>query len=77
MISWIFTTCPPIAGVLLGGLWQILVIFGIHQAIIPMILQEILTNGFSYIDACVGISLFGIAGMALGYALKKKILIKK
>lgn len=72
MISWIFTTCPPIAGVLLGGLWQILVIFGIHQAIIPMILQEILTNGFSYIDACVGISLFGIAGMALGYALKKK-----
>ena len=71
-ITWIFATCPPIAGALLGGLWQVLVIFGVHQAIIPMILQEIMTNGFSYIDACVGLSLFGIAGMALGYSLKVK-----
>lgn len=71
-ITWIFTTCPPLAGALLGGLWQVLVIFGVHQAIIPMILQEIMTNGFSYIDACVGISLFGIAGMALGYSLKTR-----
>lgn len=72
LISWVFKACPPIAGALLGGFWQVLVVFGVHQGVVPMILQEIMTNGFSYIDACAGVSLFGIAGMALGYYLKVK-----
>lgn len=72
LINWIFNAVPVVAGALLGGLWQLLVMFGLHQAIIPLIIQETIANGFSHIDACVGLSLFGVAGMALGYALGVK-----
>lgn len=37
---------PIIAGALVGGLWQILVVFGLHWGIIPIYFNNIITNGF-------------------------------
>lgn len=71
-IKMIFSFSPQLAGAILGGFWQLLVVLGIHWAIIPIIINDIATNGSSMIDACVGLGHFGIAGMALGYALKNK-----
>lgn len=37
---------PMLAGVLVGGFWQILVIFGVHWGIIPIYMNNIATLGF-------------------------------
>lgn len=37
---------PALAGALVAGLWQILVIFGLHWGIIPIYFNNIVTNGF-------------------------------
>lgn len=37
---------PIIAGALMGALWQPLVIFGLHWGIIPVYMNNIMTNGF-------------------------------
>lgn len=40
---------PIIAGVLVGGFWQVLVIFGLHWAIIPINLANIAANGYDMV----------------------------
>lgn len=37
---------PLLAGVLVGGFWQIFVIFGVHWGIIPIYINNIATQGF-------------------------------
>ncbi|OFK62857.1 PTS beta-glucoside transporter subunit EIIBCA [Globicatella sp. HMSC072A10] len=38
---------PIIFGVVLGASWQVLVMFGMHWAIVPMMINQIATQGFS------------------------------
>ncbi|HBN57103.1 MAG TPA: PTS beta-glucoside transporter subunit IIABC [Lachnospiraceae bacterium] len=40
---------PLLAGILVGGLWQVLVIFGVHWGIIPIYMNNIATMGFDNI----------------------------
>lgn len=37
---------PMLAGALVAGLWQVLVVFGLHWGIIPIYFNNIVTNGF-------------------------------
>ncbi len=37
---------PLIAGAVIGGFWQVLVIFGLHWAVVPINLANIATNGY-------------------------------
>lgn len=46
-ITWLFTTAPWLAGAILGGLWQLLVVFGLHWGIIPLIINDLATTGHS------------------------------
>lgn len=45
----IFDVSPILAGALIAALWQILVIFGIHWGIVPVILNNIAVHGKDYI----------------------------
>lgn len=40
------TFSPLVAGALVGGFWQILVMFGIHWGFIPVYMNNIATNGY-------------------------------
>ena len=40
---------PIIAGVVVGGCWQVLVIFGLHWAIVPINLANIAANGYDMV----------------------------
>lgn len=73
----IYEISPPVVGLIMSGLWQLLVLLGIHMAIIPMFINEIATNGYSYIAALPGLGHFGLVGMALGIALGVKNKKKK
>ncbi|MDZ4957369.1 PTS beta-glucoside transporter subunit IIABC, partial [Clostridium perfringens] len=42
----VYNFSPIIAGILLGGLWQVFVIFGLHWGFIPIIILNLTNFGF-------------------------------
>ncbi len=49
VIGEIYAFSPTIAGVVIGGLWQVLVIFGLHWGLVPIAINELMTTGSSAI----------------------------
>lgn len=63
---------PLIAGLLLGFLWQILVIFGLHWAFIPIAINSIGTVGFDTILCLTNAICFAQAGTVFAVWMKTK-----
>lgn len=70
--EFVYALNPIIAGVIIGALWQVFVIFGIHWGFVPLMINSIATLGFSTLVAITGPSNFSQAGAALGVFLKAK-----
>jgi len=49
-IGWIFNVVPWLGGAIMGGMWQIFVIFGLHWGFLPLVTTELQTTGLSYIS---------------------------
>ncbi|MFJ1869297.1 beta-glucoside-specific PTS transporter subunit IIABC [Streptomyces sp. NPDC088097] len=47
VIGWLFGLSPAIAGAVLGGTWQIMVVFGIHWGLVPMMANDLAVQGHS------------------------------
>ena len=62
----------PVAGLLIGGLYQCLVIFGLHWAVIPLIAAQIAVDGFSQLNAIVSATMIAQGGGALAIWLKTR-----
>ncbi len=45
-VLWVRNLSPLLAGVLMGGFWQVMVIFGVHWGFIPIYINNISTLGF-------------------------------
>lgn len=63
---------PIVCGVVLGGAWQVLVVFGLHWGIVPLGQVNLAQFGRNTINAVTGPSNWSQAGAALGVALKAK-----
>lgn len=70
--TWIYNLNPTICGIVLGGLWQVLVVFGLHWGIVPLGQVNLALYGRNTINAITGPSNWSQAGAALGVALKSK-----
>lgn len=46
-ITYLFNLAPWLGGALMGGLWQILVIFGLHWGLVPIFVNDLTTVGHS------------------------------
>lgn len=44
-IGWLFATVPWVGGAVMGGLWQVFVIFGLHWGLVPLFTLEFQTSG--------------------------------
>ncbi len=44
-IGWVFDTVPWLGGAIMGGLWQVFVIFGLHWGLVPLFTLEFQTTG--------------------------------
>lgn len=60
--NWLANVNGILLGAVVGGLWQILVMFGLHWAIVPMMLNNLATQGFD--TAMVG--MFGTTFAQVG-----------
>ncbi|WP_408868933.1 beta-glucoside-specific PTS transporter subunit IIABC [Brochothrix campestris] len=63
---------PILAGVILGGLWQVLVVFGLHWGLVPVALLNLTTLGFDPILVLTGAASFAQIGAVLGVTLRTK-----
>lgn len=46
-IAALFVSAPWLAGAIMGGLWQVFVLFGMHWGFIPVVTNELATTGHS------------------------------
>ncbi len=44
-IGWLFSTVPWLGGAIMGGLWQVFVIFGLHWGLVPLFQVEFQATG--------------------------------
>ncbi|MDY3677732.1 MAG: glucose PTS transporter subunit IIA [Actinomyces urogenitalis] len=71
-VTWVLSLSYPVAGFVIGGLYQCLVIFGLHWAVIPIISQQIADPGYSPLNAIVSVSMIAQGGGALAIWIKAK-----
>lgn len=68
----VYKFAPWLAGGILGGIWQICVIFGLHWGLIPLMMNNLAVLGHDPMLAILLPAVFGQVGAALGVFLKTR-----
>jgi len=68
----IYQLNPTIAGLLIGGFWQLLIIFGLHWGFTPLYYLNFATLGYDPIFILTFATTFGQIGSVFGVFLKSK-----
>jgi PTS system beta-glucosides-specific IIC component len=68
----LYNLSPVIAGTLLGGFWQVFVIFGLHWGLIPIVINNLTVLKYDPILAAVFGASFAQTGVVLAILLKTK-----
>jgi len=71
-IAWSLQTSGWVSGLLIGGLYQILVIFGLHWGVVPLVANDIATTGHSYLNAIICQTMIAQGAAVLAVAIKSK-----
>ena len=74
-VTWLLNLNIGIAGFLIGSLWSILVMFGLHWAILPFFQINVSEYGYDIINPLIFSGAPAVLGSALGIALRTKIKI--
>lgn len=72
IIGWFLGISPILGGILIGGLWQVLVIFGLHWALIPIAIVNLMTNGYDNLLTMSFAASFAQTAVVLAIMLKTK-----
>ena len=70
--QWIYRLAPWLAGGLLGAVWQVCVIFGLHWGLVPLMMNNLAVLGHDPMIAIIVPSIFGQVGAALGIFLRTR-----
>ncbi|RRK10546.1 PTS beta-glucoside transporter subunit IIABC [Lactiplantibacillus garii] len=63
---------PALSGLVIGGLYQTMVIFGLHWSLIPIVINDLATNGHSYLNALISVTMVAQGGAVLAVFLKTR-----
>lgn len=70
--NFLYDLSPIVAGIIVGGLWEVLVIFGVHWGITPVTVGNYASLGYDTFTGLQASAVFAQAGAALGVFLKTK-----
>lgn len=70
--NWLFNAFPPLAAAVIGGFWQVIVIFGVHWGITPVIMANFDMYNRDSFQAFQTIAVVGQMAAAFACALKSK-----
>lgn len=68
----LYQMAPPIAGAVVGGVWQVIVIFGIHWGMVPIVIANFAQNGQDTRQIFIQIAVISQMAAAFGVFLKAK-----
>ena len=66
-----------LGGLIIGGFYQLLVIFGLHWGVVPLVTQQISQSGESALNAIISSTMVAQGAAVLAVALKTKIKKRK
>lgn len=69
---WIFGLSPLVAGLFLGGFWQVFVIFGLHWGLVPLMINNLSIYGQDSILPLLLAAVMGQGGATLGVMLRTR-----
>lgn len=70
--NYLYGLSPIVAGIIVGGLWEVLVIFGVHWGITPVTVGNYASLGYDTFTGLQASAVFSQAGAAFGVFLKTK-----
>ncbi|MGR2678897.1 PTS beta-glucoside transporter subunit IIABC [Chromobacterium haemolyticum] len=68
----LYDLAPMLAGAALGGLWQVLVIFGLHWGLVPLMYNNLSLLGYDTMGALLLPAVMGQVGATLGVFLRTR-----
>ncbi|OQS36974.1 PTS beta-glucoside transporter subunit IIABC [Chromobacterium haemolyticum] len=68
----LYDLAPMLAGAALGGLWQVLVIFGLHWGLVPLMYNNLALLGYDTMGALLLPAVMGQVGATLGVFLRTR-----
>lgn len=69
---WIYNLSPIAAGAVMGGLWQVFVMFGVHWSFVPVMMTNIAANGYDSIITLSAAASFVQTGVVLAMIFQTK-----
>lgn len=75
--NFLYDFAPPVAAAVIGGLWQIVVIFGVHWGVTPMVLANYDMYGMDTFQAFQTMAVIAQTGAALGVFIKARSMATK
>ncbi|WP_211880708.1 beta-glucoside-specific PTS transporter subunit IIABC [Pseudarthrobacter albicanus] len=69
-ITAVFVFAPWLAGALLGGFWQVFVLFGLHWGLVPVMINSLATDGYSIMMGPLVPAVLAQSGAMLAVALR-------
>ncbi|AYD89573.1 PTS beta-glucoside transporter subunit EIIBCA [Actinomyces lilanjuaniae] len=70
--NWLVEVAPVIAGAVIGGVWQVAVIFGVHWGVTPMVLANFDNYGQDTFQAFQTAAVIGQVGAAVGVLIRTR-----
>lgn len=71
-VSAVYNLSPIVAGAIMGGFWQVFVMFGLHWGLVPIAINNVATTGFdTFLATTAGVS-FAQVGVIIAILLKTK-----
>lgn len=71
-ITWLFNLAPWLAGGILGGFWQVFVMFGLHWGLIPVMLNDLTNQGYSLLSGPLPAAVLAQAAATLAVAFRSR-----
>ena len=72
LVNWLIERSGLLTGILIGGGWSVLVSFGVHWAVNPIMINNISQNGFDFICPLTFACNFAVIGTAIGVYLRAR-----
>ncbi|MGL5435946.1 MAG: PTS transporter subunit EIIC [Lachnospiraceae bacterium] len=72
VVTGIYSFSPVVAGLVIGGFWQVMVIFGMHWGLVPIAINNLVTNGFDTLLPIAVAAVIAQAGASFGVFLKTR-----
>ncbi|WP_380178116.1 PTS beta-glucoside transporter subunit IIABC [Kalamiella sp. sgz302252] len=69
---WIYGLSPLVAGLFLGGFWQVFVIFGLHWGLVPLMINNLSMHGQDFMAPLLFAAVMGQSGATLGVMLRTR-----